>query len=247
MVCGNRRRNGRRVQSPIQATSAGSSSPALPRRLKRASADSGVCSGLISTTGTPAPSARYGRLAAGCTSDEVPILSTRSAAATACSALASLLLPLRHRPVAGRAADPGDIAVQLDYPVAAGALVQSVDVLRHHRQAGPAGCPLRQRVVSGIRLHLRHLGTAHGVPLPHPQRVAGKAFRRGQLHRIVFCPQALLGVAEGGHPAFRRDAGTGQGHDPLRLPQQRHQLVVQHSIFRHHPYLSLNVACNGIQ
>src|SRR5690606_3880042 len=87
--------------------------------------------------------------------------------------------------------------------------------------------PAGKRIMAGIGLHLLQLLSAHGVPVPDALGIALEPFRTGQLHGIEPCPQALLGVAEGGHAALRGNPGAAEHGDLTPAAQRRPQLPTE--------------------
>src|SRR5438270_5584462 len=69
------------------------------------------------------------------------------------------------------AEQPPDIAVELEDPAAAGALVQTVDVLRDQREAGLGDFKLSQGPMSGVGLGFRNETAAPVVPFPNQARI----------------------------------------------------------------------------
>lgn len=88
-----------------------------------------------------------------------------------------------------------------DVPVT-GSLMQVVDILRHQQKTiAQRLFQLRQRQMRGIRRDVRllKLTTAGVVKRLHKIRIAGKAFRRGDILYAVLFPQPVR-RAEGSNP-----------------------------------------------
>ena len=112
--------------------------------------------------------------------------------------------------------------MQLDHVLAAGALVQPVDVLGDEGERGHQPPQPRDRVVPFVRLHLTHLLPAHPVPAPDAIRVAGEGLGRGQVLGPKLGPETGQRVPEGGDAALGRDPGAGQRRHPLRFTEGAH-------------------------
>jgi len=76
-----------------------------------------------------------------------------------------------------------NVAVELDYPVRTGPLVQTVNVLCDQRDTGQPVCQRRNGEMPGIRLSRVNQATSPLVPLLHQRRVTGEGVRRGELLR----------------------------------------------------------------
>ena len=110
--------------------------------------------------------------------------------------------------------------MQLDDALAAGALVQAVDVLRGEQEGGDAALERRERVVAGIGRDAADHLAAHRVPVPHALRIARERARRGELARVELRPQAPLRIAERRHAGLGGHAGAGEHGDEARGAQR---------------------------
>jgi hypothetical protein len=130
--------------------------------------------------------------------------------------------------VAGSAAHPPDIAVQLEDLAAAGAVVKAIHVLRDQGEAGFPPFELDQRAMGGIGGGLGDELTPPVVPFPNQPRVFGESFGRGEILRPVAFPKAA-GVAKGGDATFGRNARAGKNRQRSGLGEPRASLLQ----FRH--------------
>ena len=110
-----------------------------------------------------------------------------------------------------------DRAVKLENTLAAGFLVQPVDVLRHNAVQLPGLLQLRQLVVCGIGLGLegKHLVPVEAVEIigvAHEIRVAEHGLRRN----VVFLVVEPVRRAEVGYAALGGNACSPEKHDALR-------------------------------
>ena len=121
--------------------------------------------------------------------------------------------------VAGETLWGHQTAMQVHDALAAGALMQVVDVLRDHGDLASAASQAGDRVVRGIGLGLQHLLATPQVPAPDQGRVRAKGLGRFQALRIVASPQAGQLIAERRDAAFSGDPRAGEYHDMARLPQ----------------------------
>src|SRR5690606_12080318 len=113
---------------------------------------------------------------------------------------------------ARQAARPEELAVHVQHALAAGALVQVVDVLRHEQQVvAQLRLQACERQVRVVGLHAAHLAAPGVVEALHEQGVALERLGGGHVAHVVALPQATA-VAEGLDAGLRRDAGTGQDH-----------------------------------
>jgi hypothetical protein len=103
--------------------------------------------------------------------------------------------------------------VKLDHGLAAGTLVQAIDVLSDDGQLWNETGKRHQRMMSGIRLRAGNQFTAPAIPAPDQRRVASKCVRRRELVRIVLFPQPGLRFAESRNTGLRRDPRTRQHTD----------------------------------
>lgn len=122
--------------------------------------------------------------------------------------------------------------MHVQHPLAAGAFMQVIDILRDQQEVVPQPLfQIRQRAVSGVGRDLRRLqlAAARVVKRLHQRRVALIAFRRGDVFDLVLFPQPVRG-AEGANARFGRNAGPGQHHDK-RLFQlgRRHGVTVKNA------------------
>ena len=98
--------------------------------------------------------------------------------------------------------------------------MQAIHVLRDEREVRDTLLHLRQREVTGVRLHATHFFAAHGVPVPDQFRVARERFGGGQIFGTVLRPKSRLRVAEGAESRFLRDARPGQRGDAFGLSEK---------------------------
>src|SRR5690606_3849599 len=113
---------------------------------------------------------------------------------------------------ARQAARPEELAVHVQHALAAGALVQVVDVPRHEQQVvAQLRLQACERQVRVVGLHAAHLAAPGVVEALHEQGVALERLGGGHVAHVVALPQATA-VAEGLDAGLRRDAGTGQDH-----------------------------------
>ena len=92
-----------------------------------------------------------------------------------------------HRTFA-RAFDAADVAVQFDHFAAAGAPMQTVDVLRDQQAVRDASLDVGQGVVRRVRFHFRDELAAPRIPIPNQLGVIRKRGWRRELQRIEACP-----------------------------------------------------------
>lgn len=144
--------------------------------------------------------------------DDVGPERSRDAAGGAWRQRPEVLLPARPEP-AGEAPGGAELAVHVEQPLRAGALVEIVDVLGDDQQvARPCGIQPRERAVGGVRLHLLQPRPPRVVESVDQGRVAPERLRRRHVLDAVSFPEPV-GAAEGGEAALGRDAGAGQDHD----------------------------------
>ena len=104
-----------------------------------------------------------------------------------------VLFPVQHLTAPG-AANLEQLAVHMDDVPVTGPLVKVVDILRYQQKTiAQRLFQLRQRQMRRIRRDVRllKLTTAGVVKRLHEIRVAGKAFRRGDILHAVLFPQPV--------------------------------------------------------
>lgn len=93
------------------------------------------------------------------------------------------------------------IAMQLRDILGAGALMQTINVLRDHADTG-VFLDLNDRTVARVRLTRECLRTAFGIPLQNLLWMPAKGLGRSEFHRIEASPEARLRLAECRDPAL---------------------------------------------
>jgi hypothetical protein len=114
--------------------------------------------------------------------------------------------------VAGRAIEAGGLAggaVELQDALAAGELVQAVDVLRDDAADSAVGFPACQDVVTGVRLGISEVAMGFAFLAPIFVAAGGTRHEFVEVHGAILRPHAA-GRAEVGDAAFRADAGAGE-------------------------------------
>ena len=122
--------------------------------------------------------------------------------------------PLNHLPGL-RAAGPEQLTVHMDKVLAAGTLVQIVDVLGDQGdRTGQEPLKAGQRIVSGIgvNLGLLQLCAARVVKPEHQRGIPDIPLGGRHILDLVLFPQSITG-SEGLDARFGRDACSGQDHD----------------------------------
>ena len=104
--------------------------------------------------------------------------------------------------------------MELDDVAGAGALMEAVDVLRHHADPGEHAPQLGDRDVPRVGRGRRRRAEAVLVPDPDELGLAHVRFVGGELHRVVLRPEAGLGLAEGGDARLLAHTGARE-HDQL--------------------------------
>jgi len=114
-------------------------------------------------------------------------------------------------------------AVQVNDILAAGTLVQVVNVLRDQRQLRYMAREVGDGQMSRIRLGLEDAHAPPFIPAPDQRRIAAKRFGCGQLARIETLPYTGQRVAEGRDAALGGNASTGEHDDMARRAQGGNQ------------------------
>lgn len=111
----------------------------------------------------------------------------------------------------GGGAGIGEFAVEVEDGGRSGALVEVVDILRDHRNAG-VFFPRGNLEVAGVRASFVH-GFAAVVVEPQDEcAVAVPGFRRGDIFDVVVFPKAAA-VAKGLQPALGADSRAAEDDD----------------------------------
>ena len=113
-----------------------------------------------------------------------------------------------------QAAQPPDIAVQLENPATARAVVQAIDVLRNQCKVRLLTLELDQGEMGGIRFGRGDGLPAPVVPFPNQAGVAQKGLRGRQFLRLMILPKTAI-APKRGYAAFGGNAGSCQ-HGNLR-------------------------------
>ncbi len=128
------------------------------------------------------------------------------------------------QPVAGKATDPVQAAVQVDYPAAACALVQPIHVLGDQQLYPAAALQPGQGVVGrvGTGVPDRRPAPQGAQPVTLPATGVGDEFLVP--HRLGGEPATFL-VPVGGDARTRTDTGTRQHHHPPVAQQEAGEQV----------------------
>ena len=110
-----------------------------------------------------------------------------------------------------------DTAMEFDDLLAAGPLMQAIDILGDQGKTVEHRGHFCQCVVSGIGLHVPELLTPPLIPLPNTLRIFLEGLWSRQILRSKSRPQAGLRLSEGGNAAFRRRTGAGRCNDAVGL------------------------------
>ena len=107
------------------------------------------------------------------------------------------------------------LAVHVDQPLRARALVQIVDILRHDQElAGPMRVEPCQRSMGGVGLFGLDRGAARIVKAVDQIGIADEGFGRRHILNPVLFPKPAA-VTEGVDTTFGRHARAGQDHDVM--------------------------------
>ena len=121
----------------------------------------------------------------------------------------------RRARIAGEAPGAVQLAMHMQQPGRAGAVVQVVDILRHQQQlARPFCVQPSQRLVRRIGMDGLQLGAALVIEILDHFGIAGKGLWRCDILDPVALPQAVR-PAKGGDAAFGADPSAGQDDDIL--------------------------------
>ena len=133
--------------------------------------------------------------------------------------LAQLRVQPRVRRRAIEAARRMQAAVQMNHRLAAGTLVQVVDILGHQGQPRHPPRQLGNRPVRRIRRGTQHLLATPLVPAPDQLGVGDERLGRGQLRRIEARPQASQRITKGRNTALGGNAGTAEHQQVTTIAQ----------------------------
>ena len=119
--------------------------------------------------------------------------------------------PVNNVMLIRRAAQFGELAMQMQHFAAAGTLVQIVDILGDDAHMVVIGQP-RQCQMGGIGRHRLQLAAAGIVKIQHHLRIARKRLRGGHFFHFMPFPQAIA-VAKSLQAAVGADAGASEHHN----------------------------------
>ena len=117
---------------------------------------------------------------------------------------------------AGRADGNAEAAVHLEYELAAGGRVQSIDVLSDDRANDPELLELRQSEMARVRLHATHVVESIAVEAPRHRRVAAEGADLGELLEVSGGPEPVQ-AAKVGNAALGADTHASQERQPCSL------------------------------